>query len=453
MQKTMHIPLILLSLFTTTIASSCRQRTSPKAPASTLHHVLGATSVAPLQDLESCIPATDMTDATTYFDQVAQYLMAKNMETFKGPYAPDQFCIHAREYSNLNAASSPANRLVALNTGLVWMAPDQVDADIAMPIAHELAHITLQHGERDPRPSELPDDIDQKELDRRLRLRAVFRDQKLNLRKSIAVNAETDQIFDDYVWLVANTEEITTALKPLTSSRDSSAIDTVLKIATQLRSTFTVVLGDPTVAKNNPVSEANLMIQSRVLIQTLTQDFAKIKSAIKDVGNCQPPSPCDTLSRLGQIASYQSVRVQPVALQLNTLFMPLEDNPDSYPPYAQWMEQQADEVGYELYLKAGFKPERFETYFKAALQRKSETSTAECLKAIQDKTPPSRTEDEDLDRSHPSRCFRFYNIHIAEILRHHEAYKELGEKASTLNLPETAGKLKELRDRYPQNQE
>lgn len=438
---------ILAAVFVLFSLMSCKQRSTAPTPTSSLRHVLGKTSVTPQHEFEPCSPASEFVDAASYFEKIARHIMTKNPKTFEGPYCPELFCIHARNVSHLNAVSSEKSRLIAANTGLLSMADDQVDADIAMAIAHELAHITLQHSERDPTLSELPDDIDAKELDRRLRLRAVFRDKKLSLRKSIAVNAHVDQIFNDYIWLVVAIEEISSALKPLIKSREASSLELAGKRAAKLHSSFASVLGDST-TKNQSENEANFMIQSRPLIQSLTEDIGSISAAIKNVGNCMAPSPCEVLNRLGKVANYQKIRVQPIALQLNELFMPLEDNPDAYPPYAQWMEQQADEVGYELYLRAGFKPERFETYFKAALKLKSEISTDECLKKIKNSSIPDRTEDEDLDRSHPSRCFRFYNINVTEMLRHNDAYKELAEQATILNIPETDGELKALRGIY-----
>ena len=190
------------------------------------------------------------------------------------------------------------------------------------------------------------------------------------------------------------------------------------------------------------------MIQSRELIRTITEDIPSVATAIKAAGTCV--SPRNVTYCLGQLASYQALRVQPVSTQLITASMPLGDNPEAYPPYAQWMEQQADEVGYEFYLRAGFKPDRYETFFKAVMKKKSPTTVDECLKSMSEvsPTPPSRL-DEAEDSKHPSSCFRIYDINITETLKHHSVYTDLAAKAVLTDLPEAMGELGELRKTYP----
>lgn len=426
---------------------ACKHRGPATPPAARLRHVLGATSVTPAQTLGPCIPPTEHMDAVGYFTKIANRLMVKNGETFKGVYAPELFCIRARNIPDFNAVSNAKTRSLAINTGLLHMTDDQVDADVAMVIAHELAHITLQHGARDPQPSELPDDIDRDELDRRLRLKAVFLDKKENLRKSIAINGRTDEIFDDYVWLAKDLPEIIATLKPLLSTHDDTAVARAVSIAGALQKSFALIFTDQD-SKHDPVLESNFMIQSRELIRTMTEDIPKVATAIKAAGTCVTPR--NTTYCLGQLASYQKLRVQPIATQLISESMPLGDNPEAYPPYAQWMEQQADEVAYEVYLTAGFREDRFATFFKAALMKKAPNKIESCMNAINQTspTPPSRLDETD-DIKHPSSCFRVYDINITETLKHHSVFEDLAAKATITNLAETAGELAELRKNYP----
>lgn len=428
------------------LAESCKQRSGNSPHATELRHIVGVTSVQPEHPLTPCTPATDFTDAAEYFEKIGRHLMTANPATFKDGYAPEHFCFHVHYVSEFNAGSSSKTRRAVFDTGLLFMADDQVDADIAMVVAHELAHITLQHGAREALPSELPDDIDRGELDRRMRLRAVFADQKLNLRKSIAANARTDGIYDDYIWLVTNLPEITAFIQPRLSPKDALSITRATEIASKLRSSFAPLFDDDSV-KHDGALESSFIIQSRELIRTLTEDIPAVATAIKTAGTCQTPR--DVTMCLGQIAQHHKLRVQPVFYQLLKR-MPLADDPEAYPPYGQWMEQQADEVGYEFYLRAGFKPERAGTFFKAALRAHSNDAVDTCLTELQEPNPdaPERV-DQKNDTKHPSSCFRIYDIHISETLKHSTIYKDLVAKAVITNLPETSGMIEALRKTYP----
>lgn len=449
-----HMPTVLKSTITTFIAVSlcqfagCKQRPSHAAPAARLRHVIGATSVPPQQALGTCLPPSAHLDAANYFGKIARHLMTENDRTFQGVYDPELFCIRARQIPDFNASSSAKTRSLAVDTGLLHMTDDQVDADIAMVIAHELAHITLQHGARDPKPSELPDDVDRDELDRRLRLKAVFLDKKESLRKSIAINGHTDDIYDDYIWLIGDLSSIIAALKPTLSTRDDAAIARATTLANALKKSFASLFLEKEDGKHDSILESNLMIQSRELIRTMTEDIPGIATAIKAAGTCTTPR--NITYCLGQLANYQKLRVQPIATQIITTSMPIDDNPETYPPYAQWMETQADEVGYEFYLRAGFKPERFATFFKAGLKKKAPTKVEACLAAINQIAPtaPSRL-DEAEDSKHPGSCFRLYDINITETLKHHSIYSDLAAKATLTDLPNTTGELLELRKNYP----
>lgn len=419
---------------------SCRQR----GTGSNLKHPITATSMQPTQPLTPCTPSTSNVDANQYFAKIGRQIMNANQQnTFTDPYDPELFCFRTRAMGGVHSFANPTNRTVTFDLGLLYLQDDQVDADLAMIIAHELAHVTLQHGARIPLPTELPDDFDRAELDRRLRLKAVFVDKQTNLKKSIAVNAHTDNMYENYVWLVQNNDDIIATLKPKLKTSDNETLARVATLVAALKSSFSSIFEN---TKPDAVIEANFMIQSRELILTLTEEIPGVANAIKTVGGCTIPR--DAINCLGQIASYSRERVQPINIQLMTNILPQDDDPAAYAPYAQWMEQQADEVGYELYLRAGFKPERAHSAFNAIMKIKSPETLEQCLVALQAPQPPNRVEANE-DRKYPNACFRRYNLQIAEMAEHKNEYAVLAEKATTLNLPDTVGELKHLRTVYP----
>jgi hypothetical protein len=44
-----------------------------------------------------------------------------------------------------------------------------------------------------------------------------------------------------------------------------------------------------------------------------------------------------------------------------------KDDPNHYAPWMQWMEQQADEVGFELYLRAGLSAAHYTTFLESLM--------------------------------------------------------------------------------------
>ena len=69
--------------------------------------------------------------------------MKSNSQTFNGPYHASRFCIGVIFDPSFNAWAMSQYREVGFNTGS--FAKIQNDAEVAAIMAHELAHITMQH--------------------------------------------------------------------------------------------------------------------------------------------------------------------------------------------------------------------------------------------------------------------------------------------------------------------
>lgn len=432
--------MILVPFF---LLSHCKSRVAGSA-GSKIKHQIGKTSVAPVQEFSPCIPSAYYTDAQNYARTIADHIMKSNPETFKGPYQPEKICLSIYDAPSYQASSTSEDGRLTLQTGLFFLADDQTDADLAMVIAHELAHITMQHPHTTPKPTQLPGDVDHEELERRLNLQSVYADRKLNLEKSISINARTEGIYDDYLWLVFETTSIVEQLRPLVPASDSAFFHAAVQSADGIRSRL------PEISMSTRADsrlESKLVVQANALVTLFTQNIETVARLLAHPNQCHETMPCDLIQRLGRIASYHALRVEPVVSELITGTMPVEDDPLAYPPFAQWYEQEADEVGFEFYLRAGFKAERYGTYWKAAMQLQSQQKLESCMQDIKNSIKPQRTGEEP--RSvHPNHCFRLYNIAVSEMLIHSDIYADLSAKAQTLNLPETVGQLTELRRAY-----
>ncbi len=96
-----------------------------------------------------------------------------------------------------------------------------------------------------------------------------------------------------------------------------------------------------------------------------------------------------------------------------------------------WYEQEADEVGFEFYLKAGFEPTLYQWAKPGAVP---DFDLAKCRAKIK----LGATDPAQLPRrgsgSHPDYCWRLYDIEVLEGKRHREDYAELRKGAVTVNL-------------------
>ena len=90
---------------------------------------------------------------------------------------------------------------------------------------------------------------------------------------------------------------------------------------------------------------------------------------------------CSDKKILRHLINFSKSHIKPGIQATVGLTLAANDDPNQYAPYIQWTEQQADEVGFEIYLRAGLNPDRFTTYLEQMM--KSDQSFAECVDKIQ----------------------------------------------------------------------
>lgn len=141
----MGYKLLVLLCFVSLCASACKFGSEP---ASDVKHELGQTSVTPTQALTDCSKEPDRDSArfpiaTAYIKKIAHHIMSANPSTFSGAFSADKFCFRIADDKEFNAYAFPSSGAVTFHTST--LASLTSDGNVAAIMAHELAHITMQH--------------------------------------------------------------------------------------------------------------------------------------------------------------------------------------------------------------------------------------------------------------------------------------------------------------------
>ena len=84
--------------------ASCKTRQLSSTP----KHIFGRTAIAPSAPLNPCKDGTDYPEAVTYVKELANWIMARNTDTFTADYSPSKFCFAVSDLAGLNAHADPA---------------------------------------------------------------------------------------------------------------------------------------------------------------------------------------------------------------------------------------------------------------------------------------------------------------------------------------------------------
>lgn len=94
------------------------------------------------------------------------------------------------------------------------------------------------------------------------------------------------------------------------------------------------------------------------------------------------------------------------------------------------VEREADEVGFEFYLRAGFHPAAFGTIMRSFYPVDVIKQQGEFLKCLANITFPVGGNPDRGSEFHPSPCWRLYNVTVGEQQRHREDYKPFLQRAT-----------------------
>jgi hypothetical protein len=178
------------------------------------------------------------------------------------------------------------------------------------------------------------------------------------------------------------------------------------------------------------------------LLDTIILNFDQLVASIPTFqtfsmpapSQCNPENICKDRKLFGSVHSYIDQKLRPSMDGVCGIHLNPKDDPNQYPPWLQWIEQQADEVSFELYLRAGLSIEHFTTFIEIMMEAdKKFDLCVENIKKSGWKAP--RITDDYVD-GHPPYCFRYENITVQEMLDHDKEYTPLVSKAILRAVPE-----------------
>jgi predicted SprT family Zn-dependent metalloprotease len=332
-----------------------------------------------------------------------QKLVTSNSGTFQGQLDPANFCLRFDQDDIINGFAYIENGEIHLTKGL-FMAVDH-DADIAAVLAHELAHITMDHRydlEHEKvvagsKVNELKAQLAQKQEEYRDEKAAFYPDLIAALKKDPAI-LDAFAALKGAVWLKSIVEDMRSLLAKVNPTVPEKA--GLLDDFASLRDHLKYNDDDRAVMEDNASWKdiVPILDRSDLELMAVRSRLSELNQALRDI-------PREDL---------------------------IQDGPGAA---SNWKEQEADEVGYEFYLRAGFRPDRFTSIHNVLMAQSRSDGECSALQA-KGQLPPRGA------ASHPSSCWRIYNISQREAMAHADAYKPFMNN-SLLSL--TEGALEEVK--------
>jgi hypothetical protein len=428
--------LIAIGLSSYFLHAGCKTINAPYAKPK---HIFGRTAISPSSSEISCEDGKTHPEAVRYVRQVASWMMQKNPETFGGPYSPSHFCFAVGSSVGMNASASVENKKIFVSIDLLKMESAK-DADIAAVLAHELAHITMQHKQREPDAVDFPADYDPVEGNRRLEVLAKWKAAVHASRSELVHKAEEAKVFADAT-VVMRDSKILARLRSNNPPQDSGQYEESAKAISKLLGAYPEVIANPIAHTLESWQFLDLLSMN---LHELLESSQTLNAYVQNGPEiCLLSHDCSDKKILRHLINFSKSHIKPGIQATVGLTLAANDDPNQYAPYIQWTEQQADEVGFEIYLRAGLNPDRFTTYLEQMM--KSDQSFAECVDKIQKHTiTPSRNLSDVID-AHPAFCFRYHDIKVSEMKLHDADYKSLILNATLETIPGLEGILQKLR--------
>jgi Peptidase family M48 len=356
---------------------------------SQLKHDFGATSRVPadyaFQDCEISYQGQKRFPKTQkYLESIARFIMEKNPKTFTGPIAPDKFCIDIVYDAVPNASANLVNRKIEFRTSLV-LAVDN-DAEIASVMAHELSHITLMHA-----VTHHPKYVPSKEA-------ADLFTTRAELAKKVAPTfAAAERIG----------KQVLTELEQLGGPAMTTKQDEFMKMYDTMYDTaFT---GQNKINLRSYADTRNAFLTG-IDEPVRTAVASKLDEVINLINESTP-----AIKQLAQI-EFRTAEYTMKAPEVG-----LEEG-------MNWSEQEADEAGFELYRRAGFRDQEFFDLLSilAAFtlsQKDIYACMRESFRAHRSGNKTQHVSEPVRGTStHPEMCWRIYD-HFREEMLHEKDYE------------------------------
>ena len=437
--------------------TACRNRSED----SSLSHRAGNLSRTNIVSLTAgpcdALPS-DLPNHDDYLRRIMMRIVAGSPDVFVGPYAPEKFCIEADPNSSLNAYAQRDGRIVVLGG---FFQHSENDATVAAVVAHELAHILMQHSALGYNPMQgMPDHPDLVANAEWQRAREVA-DRGRAERLAEARSRFNKALKARNVFI----EPLRDLLKPATRAARTSIEDAIEGVDRQLTRVDAVIAEaearlqqlETTEAWRRMTPEQQRVAKSRLtarlaayrdsriamdtLLDSLTLQLRRTDAMVDDeLGRALTRhlggilgSTWRSINReyADALENLRTVENEP----LNTALLVDASRILGFDYVREnWMEAEADQVGLELYLRAGFALSGFPNLFRKFDEVYDPRGVEGCDQAYSSlQSGQSTTLPERGRRTHPYTCWRRVNTGITEPTLHSAEFAPLLPAATTIN--------------------
>lgn len=424
-------------------ASACKQRQDT----SDVKHVFGQTA-RPGEKRAACDQDKQKNFdlvVDTYLRDLMEYIAAANPQTFKGQLDVSNICINGSKEAIINAHAQPGTQRVVVDAGLLLAASN--DAQVATVVAHELAHVTMQGEHREEVPPAVAEHPDWAKFKESYDTRC----SKLSLDAASLV-AENG---DPFVAAMQTATIFVDAVSPELRKRHAEVLNEFLKISNGVmshpqiapldRSTLFQKLGpipepepreqegdvpaigarafdgDPDEDVKIKVSNPEIITKATASIEAWNKKAAELLKDLQEAAPEEYKEWRDARERMAEIDKKGSVIFARMQLLDDEFTQFIETIAGQNTRY-NWREAQADEVGYELFLRAKFDPNETVWYAKRKL------GPEQWEKCLNEHIKPGKAPGR-FDQTHPAACWRAYNYLYLEPKVHADHYASLFKAA------------------------
>ncbi len=433
----------LLVIFPLLWTQACKSRSNQSSKEK---HLVGETS-RDTDDVKICAWQEDRSiniQADRYLAQLAEQISLKNKNTFQGYFSPGNICIYLQKDAQINAYAHPGQNRIDFNSQILLSAPN--DAAVASILAHELAHLTMQstHVEEIP-PAVIkhPDWI---------KVRDKFEVQKEKMTQTTApLKNKLSSVYNDRddiekKWMKILPDPVIKEIREIEDQKFALISSENLKMSADLYLILKSIIVPHFPDINTPEGTDGPVSAPAILPVLKTTDANKAIADLKArqeiaYGKLRKESPDlmkkweESMKIIGdlnrQIKACED-GLRPFQEEFDLFITTIAGADAKF----NWREQEADEVGYEFYLRAGFAPEAIVWLSKSLM---GEKSFNECMADhVAKKIPPTRGTG-----SHPSLCWRIYDYLVLEANYHKNEYTPLIKAAKTFEI--IPGELAEVK--------
>ena len=339
--------------------------------------------------------------AQGYLERVFAEITARNPETFSpgGEYDPANFCLVVKQSTAVNALSEPRTGEIQFFSG--FFKGVDADAETALILAHELAHVTLQHLTQDS-PALLLDPQFQA-------LKKSLTDTTRKMKDMIAkVQAARTALGRELAGLWGTRSELALSPQSLGDVQMLESTSSVLGWNDANCALWLSVVEDSAANQQNQGTKLVVRYEKRYGEKIFPLEQSRDKLRLEIAG----------IEREEELVAERILGSR-------------------YALY-NWREEEADDVAFELSLRAGFDPLASSVFFLKVMRDPALKSACEALLLVGGPAP-------DRGRGgHPSECFRMFNLRILEREEHEIDYAPFLQGELRRNLP--FGGIDSIRD-------